>query len=200
MILPDTLDFTEIITMTPASAVKGLPLSGGMAGAVRLEPAGLTFYEPATLRITPAAPVAGPLAVGFGFDGGGDEFHLRPTLAQQAGAVAPAAGSITLAVHENRGYGAGSGTQEDIARQQAAPGPVNLLDKLTEEIASEIVLDLQLAEFYTEILAPHLRSAATNTAIFDQALREFDELDVFHRDPPFAIETCRGNCERKSAA
>jgi hypothetical protein len=51
---PNALDFTETITMTPASAVDNLPLSGGLAGAVSLEPAGLTFYEPATLTIAPA--------------------------------------------------------------------------------------------------------------------------------------------------
>ena len=58
---PDALDFTETITMTPASAVENLPLSGGLAGAVGLEPAGLTFYEPAMLTITPATAPAGPI-------------------------------------------------------------------------------------------------------------------------------------------
>ncbi|HEU5101447.1 MAG TPA: hypothetical protein VFU22_20635 [Roseiflexaceae bacterium] len=49
------LDFSEAITMTPVLRAESLPLSGGLIGAVNLEPTGLTFYEPATLRIIPAA-------------------------------------------------------------------------------------------------------------------------------------------------
>ncbi len=62
------------ITMTPAASIDGLPLAGP-AAAVDLEPDGLEFAVPATLRITfPDKPPRHPLA--FGYEAGGGGFTI----------------------------------------------------------------------------------------------------------------------------
>src|SRR5215207_6177500 len=84
----EALDFSETITMTPVLRAEKLPLSGGLIGAVNLEPAGLTFYEPATLRIIPAALAPGYETIGFAYNGTGEQFHLHP--------LTPSAGNMQI--------------------------------------------------------------------------------------------------------
>ncbi len=60
---------SQEITLTPITDIRDLGLSGGLAGAVRLEPSGLVFAQPAVLRIkTSAAAPAGTRLVGFTAD------------------------------------------------------------------------------------------------------------------------------------
>src|SRR5262245_7018422 len=132
----DALDFTETITMTPVLRAESLPLSGGLVGAVDLEPAGLTFYQPATLKITPAALAPGFKTIGFAYNGTGEQFHLRP--------LAPGAGNVQIQDEEIdlevpmpsiRPVGAGRGSQADIDRQQAQTAPADPQDALEQQLA-----------------------------------------------------------------
>jgi len=184
----DALDFTEVITLTPASAVEALPLSGGLATAASLEPAGLALYRPATLRITPAAAPTGPHTVGFAFDGNGSEFHLRPTTAVAPGSrpdgVQAAANPIVQPVPILRGYGAGGASDDDIARRKAAPRPSDPIDDL-EELFVPIPIpgarDQLHISFMTHIL-PLLKRAAADAALADQALVAVDRWFQLARD------------------
>lgn len=172
---PGALAFTEVFTMTPASAVDNLPLSGGLAGAVSLEPAGLLFDEPATLTITPTTPLTQPLAIGFAFDGTGSAFHLRPTL-EAAGMRAQANnGTVKMQMPSNRGYGIGSGTENDIARQQAQPAPVDPMDALDQAMLDKFGRMVILRQVYDVVVEPELQRAATNPSAVDTALRHFDQ-------------------------
>jgi hypothetical protein len=151
---PDALDFTEQITLTPASRVAALPLSGGMAGSVAIEPAGLPFYVPATLSIEPATALTGDL-VGFAYDGDGAEFHLR-TLTDPANqgqgarwlaalALVTAPGDFLVQpVPVARGYGAGVTTAAEAATLAVQPlaDPSDALE--TQTVAAE----------YTELFTP----------------------------------------------
>lgn len=71
---------TEQVTMTPVAGVAGMPLSGGLAGAVDLQPDGLALQEAATLTITPPEPVPLEEQTGVSWHGGGEDFHLHPLL------------------------------------------------------------------------------------------------------------------------
>src|SRR5215216_5397915 len=108
----EALDFAEVITMTPVLRAENLPLSGGLIGAVNLEPAGLTFYEPATLRIIPAALAPGFMTIRFAYNGSGEQFHLRP-LAFSAGSTQLQSDEldIPMPIVTLRPVGAGRGSQ-----------------------------------------------------------------------------------------
>jgi hypothetical protein len=64
------------ITMTPASAVGGLPLAGGLVGAVELEPDGLAFAIPAELKVIPPGGLPA-LAAGFSGTGPANAFGVH---------------------------------------------------------------------------------------------------------------------------
>jgi hypothetical protein len=172
---PGALEFTELITMTPALRAEGLPLSGGLLGAVSLEPAGLELYQRATVRIIPPAPAADLLTVGFAYSGSGERFHLRP-LTPPAGAsaqqvVEPA---ITMEIISIRPVGAGRGTQADVDRQLAGPPPDDLgelLDELNAQLSADIS---RLDDYYGRHLLPELYGAIGGPASLDRALRLFD--------------------------
>ncbi|MEJ5240240.1 MAG: hypothetical protein WHS87_03495 [Anaerolineales bacterium] len=140
---PDEVTFTLIvpagaldaempITLTPIQSIDGLPLSGGLLGAVRIEPEGLLLDMPALLQISLPGDRTVPdgnLALGFAFEEEGREFHLYP-LASRAetanthqGAVHMArlvarpllAGPLAeIAAKQLKSYGVGAGTKADV--------------------------------------------------------------------------------------
>lgn len=202
LIVPaDALDFDETISMTPVSSIDGLPLSGGLAGAVTLEPAGIIFYEPAALRITPATPMSGEIVVGFAYDGMGEEFHLQglngkgtttgviPDSVFLLNATAPITNAspptFELSVPSTRGYGAGSGSQKDITRRQKAPRPKDPMDNIDEliiDFGNDIQLPIMgMSKFVEEMsktfntgILPLLNAAGTDPALTDKALLLYD--------------------------
>jgi hypothetical protein len=116
----------EDVTMTPVSSIGSLPLSGGLAAAVHLEPEGLLLYESATLTIEPAVAVPRSQAITFSYQGGGAEFFLHPPL--------PAAGPVRLPVLHLTGYGIGRGTQADLDAQ-ALRLPTLTVDQVSQQLA-----------------------------------------------------------------
>lgn len=74
-----TLLADEDITMTPVASVGGLPFSGGLRGAVQLEPDGLRLQNPALLIVEPATPLPAAELSPFSWVGEGANFHLHPT-------------------------------------------------------------------------------------------------------------------------
>ena len=75
----------ETITLTPLVKVRDLPLSGGLAAGVQLEPHGLVLLKQAELIID--SPDLGPIAqqTPFYFHDGGEDFHLYPPLLPERG-------------------------------------------------------------------------------------------------------------------
>ncbi len=102
--LADAVD----ITITPVTSIANLPLSGGLAGAVELAPPGLAFARPATLTIEgAAAPPAGQIAIGFGFEGDASSFEVALANADN--------GRLTVLVQHFSGSGVGFGTLQDVS-------------------------------------------------------------------------------------
>jgi hypothetical protein len=94
------------IAMTPISAIDGLPYSGGLTGAVQLEPSGLVLVKPAMLTIGTAADLAGEQRlVGFNFQGDADAF--APTAASDG------SGGIRVPVPHFSGAGAAAAAPGD---------------------------------------------------------------------------------------
>jgi hypothetical protein len=72
------LQSTVQIRMAPVVNMGDAPLSAGFLGAVRFEPAGLTFLRPALLSISPLPQGGGrPLLAGFHTADDGDDFTLN---------------------------------------------------------------------------------------------------------------------------
>jgi hypothetical protein len=97
----------ETITLTPVTAVDGLPLTGGLLAAVDLAPDGLFFLTPATLTIALPAAVAPAEVMGFGWEGAGENFHLD--VAQTTGTT------VTLSIAHFSGAGAGTTAPASLA-------------------------------------------------------------------------------------
>lgn len=149
---PDALDETTPISLIPIQTIDGLPFTGGLQGAVRIEPDGLLLDLPATLTISrvDAAPLPdGMLALAFGFDGSGQEFHLQPFgPANQAGSNPGAAHMASLsagprragpladiALQQLKGYGIGNGTPKQAATVVKKHGPTDAEARLLNELA-----------------------------------------------------------------
>ncbi len=66
------------IAITPVTSIGNLPLSGGLAAAVRLEPSGLQFSEPLTLTIDVPGGIATQGLLGFLYNGTGENFEVLP--------------------------------------------------------------------------------------------------------------------------
>lgn len=103
------------IRLIPVAEIAGLPLSGGLIGAVQLEPEGLLFLEPATLSIETTSPVDPAELAAFGLAGEGS--------AELYGFPAEVEGSlIRISLTHFSGYGAGRTTYgERWAREQRKP-------------------------------------------------------------------------------
>jgi hypothetical protein len=123
---------TQTITLTPLSAVQGSPLAS-LLGGVQLDPQGLHFLVPATLSVPLPGGVDPHQLVGFGFDGGGISFHLKPPVIS--------GGTMSLQITHFSGGGAGTLTpaqSASILGYQPTPA-----DEAAEQ---EIAAALQLYE------------------------------------------------------
>lgn len=76
---PGALDDTIIFTIKPVATMEGAPLTGGLLGAVLIEPVGLELDEPAVLTITPPPDTTiaeGEVLSTFEFYPDGSEFYF----------------------------------------------------------------------------------------------------------------------------
>lgn len=76
---PGALDDTIVFTLKPVSSMEGAPLTGGLLGAVLIEPVGLELDEPAVLTITPPPGTTipyGEVLSTFEFYPDGSEFYF----------------------------------------------------------------------------------------------------------------------------
>ncbi len=97
------VDAETLISLTPVSAIVGLPLSGGMSAAAHFEPSGLALDVPATLTIEFPSPPVG--LAGFVYAGAGAGFTIVP--ASVVGSIA------TIDIEHFSGGGTGTPTADD---------------------------------------------------------------------------------------
>ena len=116
------------VTMTPVTAIGGLPFSGGLHAAVQLEPDGLQLFAAATLVIKPSKAVPIPSQVGFSYHGQGEELFLYP----------PARlGEITFRIFHFSGEGVAIGTKAEVDAQSKRQ-PTSSEDQAAQQIAARL--------------------------------------------------------------
>jgi hypothetical protein len=165
------------ITMTPVTAIQGMPL-GQLIGAVHIEPYGLQLLKPATLTIEP--PSDAPIAeqTGFLFQEGGDDFHLAPLQDTQ---------KLTLTLTHFSTPGAARATDAQRANV-ASHAPVRNLAQLEQALA-EYARSLRAndlgqpvgavpdpatlrTDYYNEVVKPELQAAENEDAKVEPAIAD----------------------------
>ncbi|WP_020700647.1 hypothetical protein [Deinococcus apachensis] len=174
---PDALAEDTQITMTPLSGVGGLPLSGPLAGAVKLEPDGLKLYQPATLTITPAHPLAAGAVSPFSFEGSGTSPGI-PALGPDS-----TPSSYALKLLHFSGYGVAGGSdaeRADLAARAVRYGTEAVTSQINDLLNAQRrrILDGQpgdpqlwdklsalMEQMYDEDVAPYLGEVAGNCTV-----------------------------------
>lgn len=169
------------VTMTPVKAVRGLPLKGGAAAAVSLQPEGLRLMRPATLLVESATDVPVAEQVPFGYFGDGEDAYLYPP--------SPDAEGVELKLFHFSGYGFGRAAPGDPgiqALQNAANYEARMQARVAEVIGKErakallgedaatkgekpevdgdvgAFLTTTAIEYYDAVLRPMMRTAETD--------------------------------------
>jgi len=165
---PNALPADTVITLTPVSSIAGLPLSGGLAAAVHLEPEGLHFNQPVVLRIEPERPVPPAKRIGFGYLRDGDDFHPYPVDSGSA---------LQMRLLHFSGAGVALGTSAEasaLAQRAPANAEAQLEQKIWELLETEHQRQIRgepgdpelagkltglLEEFYEQVVLPKLDAA-----------------------------------------
>jgi hypothetical protein len=178
----DALLSQSTITMTPVTAIDGLPLSGGLAGAVNLTPAGLRLFDLATLSVAPPTPVAVADEITVGWRGSGQEFFLYPPVMSGS--------AISMKLTRLGGYGVGRGSAGDQAAQLLRV-PASAEDALSQRLQN--------------LIAVRRKAKSAGIGVFADSDAEFfarleAELRAYYDSVLAAeIEIGRVNCERGKA-
>lgn len=178
---PDALFADTRITMTPVTSLEGAPLSGGLAGAVKLEPEGLTLNEPATLTVDPGgAPPPLDQQTGVIAEGDGESFHQYPL------SFGP---QLQLQLMHFSIAGAGGTTPGDRAAMDARP-PVTSQAQWEQRVAERIRQARQSEEsgipdtnwpdelepvhlsYYDNVVRPAMLAAINDDAAVGAGIRE----------------------------
>lgn len=161
------------ISLTPVTEIKGLPFSDGFVASVHLEPEGLQLYDYAMLHVKVPAGFNRDRLTGFGYHGGGKEFHLRPlTDVGDAGFVLPI-------IHFS-GYGASEVTAEERAIQQDFL-PTRPDDQAAQYLSDTMPTSEQneyFSNWYQQVVKPNLERAVHDPDSFESA---FAGVTQWHR-------------------
>jgi hypothetical protein len=107
--------FGTALTVTPVSAIGGIPFSKGYLVALQIIPEGLLSAAPGMITLNLPATYNPTDLVGFAADAAGTNFHLYPILASTYSGIT----HITIAVTHFSIYGVAQATQAEITAQQA---------------------------------------------------------------------------------
>ena len=163
------------ISMTPAAAVEGVPLSGGSQALVHLEPEGLVFYQPALLLIQPAAETDG-IRMAYGSRDLGQDFHLYPGEEGEDG--------VRLTISHFSDYGTTDGQRAEIERlldqyvpSQAESYTQNAITIITETVddgdAEVDAIERVFRQWFNQTIEVRLKNAAVYPERFDAAVGEY---------------------------
>src|SRR3954453_9479083 len=132
LIVPDrALTHDMRITLTPVTAIGGLPLSGGLVAGVQIDTDALQLAKPAQLVIQRQGLAPAPSQVAFGYHNAGSDFFLSPFGQRPPGYPSDA---IAIPVLHGGGYGIANATAAEVAAQKAKP-PARPDDALAQAAA-----------------------------------------------------------------
>ena len=180
------------ITMTPVSSIADFPFSGGLGGAVKLEPDGLFFYEDAILTIEPAKEIPVENQVFFGFDAESQGLYLAMPVVESA--------AIQIRMQHFSGAGVGNGVSAEVAkalnriadrneaRLQSEVGKFLSEERarqLRDEKADNTELAAQLHDamksYLNDVVKPRLKAGLSGSASCEQARRAVQTLLGYER-------------------
>lgn len=160
---------SQTLGLTPVASIQGLPFSGGLIDAVQLEPEGLGLSGPATLTLRPPATLDAK-AVGFGYQGQGQDFHLEPVQGTS---------TMVFTLTHFSGYGDGSGSPSDASAVVPATAEDRAMHDLGEMQGANHSGTWSDAEvkrleeifllWYTSSVAPNASAAETDETKLDAA-------------------------------
>jgi hypothetical protein len=130
--------FGTVVTVTPVSAIDGLPFSEGYLAAVQITPEGLSMIEPASLQLTLPAEYDLSTLIGFAADGDGGDFHLFPIVVGSS-----ISGGITdafFSVSHYSLYGVAQATTQEI-QAQLKHEPAKPASQADQDLAPLVVTD-----------------------------------------------------------
>lgn len=167
-----TNNFAAEVSMTPISAIDGLPFSGGFLTAVQLGPDGLVMAEPAKLTLVAPGKFDNSELIGFSADGDGSNFHMYPVTAIYQDYDNTTRFYFNI-MHFSL-YGVARATLAEIEGQQAHP-PTNSVSQDEDELAPLVIIkpdtseltpligkiQLQLLKSHTRLVKPYIDSLAS---------------------------------------
>ncbi|HSH08981.1 MAG TPA: Ig-like domain-containing protein, partial [Oceanipulchritudo sp.] len=179
---PGALTYPVEISLTPLAAVAGLPLSGGLVAGVQLQPDGLEFLQPATLRMRPTGGINLEAFTGFSAEVDGVNLTWEPWIFENGT-------DVLLQVTHFSTVGGANGTD---AEQAAKPPACDPLGRLKETVANYLKLYTKYAqagnptvaqyymdeahrvviEYYTNVIMPQMVAAKTNDALVRCAVKD----------------------------
>lgn len=174
---PDALTASTEITMTAVASINGLPFSGGLGGAVKLEPDGLAFFDFVTLTIEPANPIPPEKQILFGFEANGEDLHLAIPGSD------PNAIQIRLLHFSGAGVADGiSAEKAGVLQRMADRAELRLTSQVAEYLQNldrdqdpdPAVLENALQEYYNSVIAPRLKAAASASATCADGKKAFN--------------------------
>jgi hypothetical protein len=191
---PGAVEFTIPFGLTPVQSIDGLPLSGGLIGAVRVEPEGIEFDPPLLLDITPpedAPPPAGDQVVmGFAVtpQSEGNEFYFLPRLGASSASLLPTGGGIlaspteygplgNLTIRDGKVIGVARGSRNEVRSTAARNPPSSSSHRTTSSIAA------RSAQEGFEDLAPYpfnpIEKKAVEAGSTDQFLEVLTDFQAY---------------------
>ena len=160
--------------MTPLADVAGLPLSGGLVAGVRLEPNGLEFIQPATLRMTTPEPMDQAQFTGFSAESDGINLSWEPWFFENENTVI-----MPLQNFSNHAGAKGTAEEQDtkppacdrhkrfhetVARhmKRATKAAKNEDEALLQQIIAQV--GAYIVTYHRDVIIPQLEAAVNNDA------------------------------------
>lgn len=169
------------ITMTPIASIADFPFSGGLGGAVQLEPEGLYFYEDVILTIDTAQDIPLENQVFFGFNAESDGLYLASPVVESA--------DIQIRLQHFSGAGVGNGVSAEkaavlnrIADRTEARIQSEVADYLSQErqkalLGSEDDAEVPehireaLQDYFNNVVKNRIKAALADSATCEQGRR-----------------------------
>ncbi len=169
------------VSLTPISAIIGLPFSQGLVTAVQFSPDGVVMTTPGMLILSAPGKYEGTEVIGFAADGDGGDFHLYPISVSYMDFN----NSTTFYIDVMRFgiYGVAKATAEEIEAQKAH-SPASAISQDEDDLARLDFLKSNSSE-----------STTINTDLQNQLLRSHSRLVK-----PLLDNLANTNCDQVSVA
>jgi|CXWL01.1.fsa_nt_gi hypothetical protein len=151
----DALGEDTLIRVYPVQSIQGAPFSEGVFGGFHLEPAGLVFGKPASLKVTLPPSVVAATYKPFLYTGDGDDIHLEPTTISGQ--------DVTFMIVHFSGGGGGKGSPSTNPSSCEALARHSIWSHMSLQLLNNEPLDPEflagiLLDWYVDCIKPDLQA------------------------------------------